>query len=117
MGRRLLIVLCAALLGACDDPLVIIGDLPGFMRIIAGVPDSSGVFQDSIATRARLSTPLGLAVDTGGIVYVSDSRSRILRVTSAGRIRIVLNQDPCFHKTCVGRPQGIARAPDGAGRA
>jgi DNA-binding beta-propeller fold protein YncE len=114
MGRRLLIVLCAALLGACDDPLVIIGDLPGFMRIIAGVPDSSGIFPDTIATRARLSTPLGLAVDTGGILYVSDSRSRILRVTSAGRIRVVLNQDPCFQKTCVGRPQGIARAPDGA---
>jgi DNA-binding beta-propeller fold protein YncE len=114
MGRRLLVVLCAALLGACDDPLVIIGDLPGFMRIIAGVPDSSGVFPDSIATRARLSTPLGLAVDTAGILYVSDSRSRILRVTTSGRIRVVLNHDPCFQKTCVGRPQGIARAPDGA---
>lgn len=114
MGRRFLAIACATLLGACDDPLVIIGDLPGFMRVVAGIPDSSGVRVDSIATRARVSSPLSVAADSTGNFYVSDSRSRVMRITSNGRFRILLNHDPCFEKTCVGRPQGIAVAPDGA---
>src|SRR5687768_7565142 len=114
MGRRFLIAACAALLGACDDPLVIVGDLPGFMRVTVGVPDSSGVRQDSIATRARLTRPMGVAVDSAGVLYVSDTRSRVLRVTVAGRARVLLNNDGCFEKTCVGRPQGIAITSDGS---
>ncbi|HET9439618.1 MAG TPA: hypothetical protein VFO52_05585 [Longimicrobiales bacterium] len=108
MGRRLLVLCCALLLGACEDPLVIIGDLPGFMRITAGIPDSSGVRLDSIATRTRLSAPLGVAADSAGMLYIGDSRSRIFRVTSAGRIERLVNHDPCNAKTCVGRPQSLA---------
>lgn len=117
MGRRFLVVLCAALcaplVGACEDPLVIIGDLPGFMRVTVGIPDSAGTRLDSIATRTRLSTPAGIVVDSAGTLFVGDQRSRIFRVASNGRIERLLNHDPCFEKTCVGRPQGLAVAPDG----
>ena len=114
MGRGVLVALCAFLLGACDDPLIIIGDLPGFMRVVVGVPNMQGVQTDSIATRARLTSPLGIAADSSGILYISDTRSRVLRITPAGRMRVVLNQDGCADKNCVGRPQGLAVAPDGA---
>src|SRR5688500_15576757 len=105
MGRKLLAALCAVMLTACDDPLIIIGDLPGFMRITAGIPDSAGTRLDSLALRTRLSSPGGLAVDSAGMLYIGDFRSRIFRVSSNGRIERLLNQDPCFVKTCVGRPQ------------
>ncbi len=113
MGRRLLALLFVAALAACDDPLVIIGDLPGFMRVTAGVPDSAGIRLDSIAVRTRLTSPAGVAVDSVGNVYFGDLRSRIFRVTSGGRITRLLNHDPCFVKTCVGRPQGLAVLPGG----
>jgi hypothetical protein len=110
---KLTALLCALLFGACDDPLVIIGDLPGFMRVTAGVPDTAGVRLDSLATRTLLSSPLGIATDSAGVLYIGDSRSRIFRVTSNGRLVRLLNHDPCFVKTCVGRPQSLAVMPGG----
>jgi sugar lactone lactonase YvrE len=107
MGVRLL-VLCLLVLAACDDPLVIIGDRPGFMRITAGVADTGGVRLDSLAKRTLLSTPLGLAADSTGMLYIGDSRSRIFSVTPAGRIERIINHDPCFVTTCIRRPQSIA---------
>src|SRR5215203_5811846 len=113
MGRKLLTLLFVAALAACDDPLVIIGDLPGFMRLTAGVPDSAGVRLDSIAVRTKLTGPTGMAADSSGLIYFGDLRSRIFRVNSQGRLTRVLNHDPCFVKTCVGRPQGLAVMPGG----
>jgi DNA-binding beta-propeller fold protein YncE len=114
MGRKLLAVLCVAALAACDDPLVIVGDLPGFMRVTAGIPDSAGIRVDSIAVRTRLTSPAGVAADSTGILYVADLRSRIFRVTSNGRLERILNHDPCFEKTCIGRPQALAVMPGGS---
>ncbi len=108
MGRRLLALCSVLLLTACEDPLVIVGDLPGFMRIVAGIPDSMGITIDSIATRTRLSTPLGVAADSAGFLYIGDTRSRIFRVSSAGKLSVLVNQDPCFADTCIRRPQSIA---------
>jgi trimeric autotransporter adhesin len=102
-----------AALAACDDPLIIVGDLPGFMRVTAGVPDSAGIRLDSIATRTKLTGPAGVAADSTGLVYVGDLRSRIFRISSNGRIQRVLNHDGCATKACVGRPQGLAVAPAG----
>ena len=85
-----------------------IGDLPGFMRLVAGIPDSSGITLDSIATRTRLSSPLGVAADSSGFLYIGDTRSRIFRVSSAGRIERLLNHDGCATDDCVRRPQSIA---------
>jgi trimeric autotransporter adhesin len=110
---KLIALWCALFFAACDDPIVIIGDLPGFMRITAGSPDTAGVRLDSIATRTLLSAPLGIATDSQGVLYIGDSRSRIFRVTSNGRITRLLNHDPCFVKTCVGRPQALAVMPGG----
>jgi hypothetical protein len=112
-NHKLVVLLSALLFAACDDPLVIIGDLPGFMRVTAGVPDSGGIRLDSIATRTLLSQPLGIATDSAGALYIGDSRSRIFRVTPNGRIVRLLNHDPCFVKTCVGRPQALAVMPGG----
>ena len=113
MGRRLLALLFVAVFAACDDPLIIVGDLPGFMRVTAGVPDSAGIRLDSIATRTKLTGPAGVAADSTGLVYVGDLRSRIFRISSNGRIQRVLNHDGCATKACVGRPQGLAVAPAG----
>lgn len=113
MGRRLFALTVVALLAACDDPLVVIGDLPGFMRVTAGVPDSAGIRLDSIAVRTKLTGPAGIATDSSGLLYFGDLRSRIFRVTSGGKLERILNHDPCFVKTCVGRPQGLAIMPGG----
>lgn len=114
MGRRFLVIAFASLLAACDDPLIIIGDLPGFMRVTVGVPDSLGTTLDSLALRTRLAIPLSVAADSAGDIYVADSRWRIYRVTPTGRATRLLNHDPCFVKTCIGRPIALAVAQDNA---
>ena len=114
MIRRIVVLVFCAAMAACDDPLVIIGDLPGFMRVTVGVPDSFGTTLDTMALRTRLSTPLSVAADSNGNIYVADSRWRIYRVTSTGRTTRLLNQDPCFIKTCIGRAIGMAVARDNA---
>lgn len=113
MGRTLLAVLLALALGACDDPLVIIGDLPGFMRVAAGVPDTAGARVDSLAVRTRLTRPAGLAVSDRGVLYFGDQSSRIFSVTSAGKLAVLHSAIGCFEKTCLGRVQGVALTPDG----
>ncbi|MGQ0816272.1 MAG: hypothetical protein ACT4O1_17725 [Gemmatimonadota bacterium] len=103
----------AAALGACDDPIVFIGDLPGFMRITAGVGDSIGTRVDSIALRTRLTRPAGLVVSNTGVLYFGDQSSRIFSVTSAGRLTVLHSAVGCFEKSCLGRVQGVALTAEG----
>lgn len=109
MGRTVLAVLASVLLSACGDPLIIVGDLPGYMRIIAGVPNTAGVTLDTVATQTLLTGPTGIAVtDSGRIIYIADQRARVLRVTSSGAVRQLLNHTGCLGNNCLRRPQGIA---------
>lgn len=113
MGRTVLAGLLALTLSACDDPLVIIGDLPGLMRITVGVGDTAGTRVDSLALRTRLTRPAGLAVSNLGVLYFGDQSSRVFSVTSAGKLTLLHSAIGCFEKTCVGRIQGVALTPDG----
>lgn len=113
MGRRLLILASALALTACGDPLVIIGDAPGFMRIVAGKPDTTGTASDSIAARARLTRPVGLAISPKtGVLYFADQSSRLFSVTSAGHMVELHKSFFCFDKDCLNRPQGVALSND-----
>jgi sugar lactone lactonase YvrE len=59
----------------------------GQMSIFAGFPGVSGLV-DGAGTAAKLSSPVGIAVDTIGVVYVTDAGNfRIRRITSAGLVR------------------------------
>ena len=113
MGRRLLVVLFSLVLTACDDPLVIVGDLPGLMRVVVGAADTAGVRNDSLAWRLRLTRPTGVVVSNTGVLYFGDHSARIFSVTSSGRVTVLHSSIGCFEKTCLGRPQGIALTNDG----
>jgi hypothetical protein len=54
-----------ALLG-CGDPLLVFGDLPGFMRIIVGIPGRAGEQVGQPGTATELNTPVGVAQSTRG---------------------------------------------------
>lgn len=117
MGDRARLVVLATTLAAalsgCDDPVVVLGDWPGIMRVVAGVPDSTGVRVDSLATRTPLNSPAGLAA-TDAILYVADRRARVFAVRSNGRLEVLLDHHGCVATpACLGRPSGSAL--DGAG--
>lgn len=114
MGRTLLAVVAALTLTACEDPIIIVGDLPGFMRITAGVGDSIGTRVDSLALRTRLTRPSGLATSTSGVLYFGDHSSRVFSVTSAGKLTVLHSAVGCSTKTCLGRVAGVALTPDGS---
>ena len=113
MGRALLAFVFAVSLSACDDPIIIVGDLPGFMRIAAGIGDSIGTRVDSLALRTRLTRPSGLATSPTGVLYFGDHSSRVFSVTSAGRLTVLHSAIGCATKACLGRVAGVALTPDG----
>ncbi len=91
---------------ACGDPLVVVGDFPGTFRIIAGQADSAGAGLASLAIESRLDTPLGLAADAQGLLYIADhANGRILAVTTSGTLTLLAE---------AGSGQGAGlRAPSG----
>ncbi len=107
MRRALLILI---VLVGCGDPLVLLGDLPGLMRIVAGVPDQPGVRTDSIATRTTLFQPSVTAVNDSGTLFVIDEQRRIMSVSPAGRLRELHRGPACFDGSCLMRPLGAVVA-------
>jgi hypothetical protein len=115
MGRSAAIAfVLAAVVGGCGDPLVVVGDLPGFMRVVAGVPDSAGTTVDASALRTRLYDPSAIALgDSGRILFIADQRGRILRITTAGDAEELLDHSTCTGTMCLRRPQGMTFHNDG----
>jgi sugar lactone lactonase YvrE len=98
----------AAALAACGDPLIVLGDAPGRMRIVIGVGDSIGTRIDSVATRTRLTEPAAVAFDgSQAVLYVADRGAlvqsggstrrvaRLFSVRSDGRLRVVFSTATC----------------------
>ncbi len=81
----------AAAVSACGDPLLILGDWPGYMRVVLGVPGSPGFRVDSIATNTQLSEARGVVAARDGSVYVGDAHGRIFKVEADGRAQLILN--------------------------
>ena len=97
----------------CGEPLAILGDTPGLMRIVAGVPDEPGREVGNSATGTLLRFPSGLDMDLDGVLYVADrGNRRILAVSSAGEIRVVVDDVGCS-VACLLEP--VALAVDGTG--
>jgi DNA-binding beta-propeller fold protein YncE len=118
---------CAALVAACGDPLVVLGDSPGIMRITLGIGDSIGTRVDTLATRTRLTEPRGLAFDlSAGVLYAGDRGAlrqaggtttrvaRIFAVTSAGRASVLMDAGGCSGTVCMLEPTAFAFAPNGS---
>lgn len=111
-GTALVVGLAAA---ACGDPVVILGDAPGLMRIVAGIPDEPGATAAPRATGSHLNTPRGVTVAAEGVAYIADQRTaRILAVSSSGELDVVVDHGGCGGGECIERPDGIALAPDGS---
>jgi sugar lactone lactonase YvrE len=102
----LLIFALTAALAACGDPLVVLGDLPGFMRVVAGTPMSAGEQIDSLATKSRLTSPTSVVPLDNGDILVLDQARRILRVTQSNHIERLYRGVDCFDQTCLTGPQG-----------
>ena len=117
-STRLAVVAPAALLAAafsaCGDPVVILGDAPGVMRVVAGRPDDLEPDERVPATDLDLSSPRGLALGADGTLYVADHRAaRVLAVRSNGDAAVVVDHSACTGPACMRRPTGLAIAPDG----
>lgn len=116
MGRPALqLTFAAALLAAgCGDPVVVLGDWPGYMRVVVGVPNTFGTGFDTIATRIRMSSPHGLAAAKDGSIFVSDESGLIVRVAPDGSAwRVIPPQGGCA-TNCVQKPTGMTVDSSGA---
>ena len=99
---------------ACDDPVIVVGDLPGIMRRIAGTPNLIGADVDTIARNTLLDMPRGLAVDDDGSLYIADSgNGRIVAVRPTGHATVLASAAGC-NDACLVSPHAVAIAPDGS---
>ena len=109
-----LALMLAAVLAGCGDPVVILGDAPGVMRVVAGKPDDLGPEERVPATDFELSSPRGLALGRDGTLYIADRRAaRILAVRANGDVAVVADHSGCSGPACMRRPEALALAPDG----
>jgi sugar lactone lactonase YvrE len=106
MRRFALAALIVAALTGCGDPLIVVGDLPGSMRIIVGQPMQAGETLDSLATRSKLTSPTSVVILENGDALVLDKSRRILRVSPNNRIERLYRGPDCFDQTCLTGPQG-----------
>jgi sugar lactone lactonase YvrE len=114
-SSRALVTLAALVCAAgCGDPLVVVGDAPGIVRIIAGIPEVAGDSIGGRATETQLSSPRGVATGADGELYVADHmNSRILVVQSSGAVQVLLDHSQRQEEPRIQRPDGLAL--DGAG--
>lgn len=129
MGRRthraLTLLLGMLPLAACGDPLIIVGDSPGYMRVVAGVGDSSGVTINEAATRTLLTEPRALAFDAdAGVLFIADRgatvteggistrAARLFSVSANGTLSTIFTDGGCARGACIREPVQLALAPD-----
>ncbi len=100
------LLLCLA---GCGDTLIIAGDGPGVMRIVAGVPEVAGDSLGSVATESHLDGPRGVAAGAGGEFYVADANNaRVLHIAPDGRVTKVIDHSRRFREPRLDRPVGLA---------
>ena len=84
----------------------------GRVSTLAGGPRPD--WKDGPGEAARLDTPLGLAVDANGNVWIADAGNDALRkLTPQGELVTVLRRDPKNPDDDFYRPLAVAVAPDG----
>lgn len=117
MGRdtaALVWALAALLATGCGDPMVVIGDAPGIVRIVAGIPETAGDSLGAVATRSHLNAPRGLAAGPDGVLYIADQKnSRVLAVASSGAIDVLADHSGRVEEPRLHEPDGLALSDDG----
>jgi len=112
MGHRARVaalIALAALTAACGDPFVVIGDSPGVLRIVAGVPDSAGNSLAERATESLLNEPHGIAAGADGMIYIADKRNaRLLAISPSGEVAVLVDHSDRSEEPRLRDPDGLA---------
>jgi len=119
-------LLAAALVGACGDPLVVLGDAPGIARVVAGIGDSIGTRVDSLATRSRFTAPGAVLFDEATrLLFFADRGStitangitrhvaRVFSVRSDGRLVRIIDRGGCTAGVCLESARSMTATPEG----
>jgi sugar lactone lactonase YvrE len=106
-------VSAALFIAACGEPLVITGDSPGVMRIVAGIPEQSGDSLGDKGTETLLDAPQGLAAGPDGNLFIADGKnSRIVRVRPTGVAAVLLDHSAQLDEPRLHAPAGLAHSGD-----
>jgi sugar lactone lactonase YvrE len=99
---------------ACGEPIAILGDIPGIMRIVAGVPNNSGETTQERAVDALIADPAGVAISADGVLYAAETiNARVVAVRSNGQLEVVRADRFCSVEPCLEGPTDIALDPQG----
>lgn len=104
----------ALVAGSCGEPVAILGDIPGIMRIVLGVPNSTGETTEDQAVDALIADPSGVAISSDGVLYVSELvNARVVAIRSNGQLQVVRADRFCTVEPCLEGPTDIALDPEG----
>ena len=108
-----LLSLLAIAVAGCGEPVAVLGDIPGAMRIVAGVANASGESAEPLATDSRLADPTGLAIGPDGMLFVVEAiNARVITVASNGKLGVV-RADRFCSGDCLESPADAALDPLG----
>ena len=106
-------VLAALAAAGCGEPIAVVGDIPGAMRIVLGIPDSQGDDLAPLATESRIADPTGLAIGNDGkLLVMEEVNIRVLSVASNGTLEVVRADRFCSGE-CLEGPADAAVDPTG----
>jgi sugar lactone lactonase YvrE len=94
--------------GNCNVRTITTGATPGVVTTVAGPTGAEGVcgYTDGPGTSARFSSPLGIAIDGEGNLYIADENNQVVRAIS-----------PQGVVTTFAGTQGVRGSADGTGSA
>ncbi len=108
-----LLSLLAFAAAGCGEPVAVLGDIPGAMRIVAGVANASGETVEPLATDSRLADPAGVAIrEDGALFVVEELNARVISVASDGGLAIIRADRFCTGD-CLRSPTDAALDPLG----
>lgn len=113
-GRRISgLPLLALGVAGCGEPVAVLGDIPGVMRIVAGIANQSGDDLAPLATDSRIADPIGLAIGTDGkLLVVEETNARVISVASNGDLDVIRADKFCSGE-CLEGPTDAALDPTG----
>jgi sugar lactone lactonase YvrE len=111
----------------CGPTEIVVGDVPGLARIVAGVAGQpgTGAAQGS-ALAEPLAEPMGVAAGPNGVFYIADTFNRVIRRVEADLSqRIIAGNPSCTtfaaapapttpDSVCFGLPTAVALDPTGS---
>jgi sugar lactone lactonase YvrE len=107
-ARLAALALLGGLAAGCGEAVFVLGELPCVMRLALGTPPDGPPAGGRPAHAFALVQPRVPVVGDGEMIYVAETRGRILALTPGGQVEVLLAPPVCHGLPCPERVEALA---------